>query len=89
MQTRDSARTDRAIVANGVDVAERRSGGMRQTTLLAVTALVGGLLLIALTAVLIMCWELHPLVMLAVGSALVWLATRLAGKVLSPDARAR
>lgn len=57
----------------------RLVGGMGRATLTALWALVGSAVLIAVGAVLSICWDLHPLLMVGVAAVMVWLGTRIAG----------
>jgi VIT1/CCC1 family predicted Fe2+/Mn2+ transporter len=52
---------------------------LRQTTVIAVSALAGCVLLIGAFAVLSLAWTVHPLLTIVAAVALFWVGARLAG----------
>ena len=67
--------------------AQRPFGPMRQATLTALTALAGCLVLIAIGAMMSICWAVHPLLTVAAGIAVSWLASRVIGYSLRSGGR--
>jgi hypothetical protein len=59
--------------------------GLGHAAAVAGTALIGCLALIALVAILSLCWSVQPGLMVVVGLALGWVGLRVAGRLLSPD----
>jgi hypothetical protein len=89
MHTRERTRVSRAIFPDTVVDVRGRPAGIRHTTLLTLTALVGCLALIALVATLILCWTVHPMLTIAVAAALIWPGSRLVAKAFVTDGRSR
>ena len=56
--------------------------GMGRATLTALSALVGGALLITLGATMSICWTIHPLLTLVAGAAVLWAASRAIGHAM-------
>jgi hypothetical protein len=84
MQTRERAQRVTA------DLKAGRTGvlaGFGRTAVMAGSALLASLLLIAAVAMVSMCWEIHPLLTVAAVIALGWALTRLAALVLTSGRR--
>lgn len=60
---------------------------MRQATLTALAALTACALIITLGAGMSICWAIHPLLTLAAGAGVLWLASRVAGHALRTHCR--
>jgi hypothetical protein len=79
MHTREHVRP--AVTRTGDAVSPRLFRGLGRTTIMALTAFVGCLLLIAYGATVSMCWMIHPLLSALAGVGLAWLIARLAGRL--------
>jgi len=84
METREGAR--RGAPAP-LEHATHWAQGMGRATLSALSALVGGALLITLGATMSICWTIHPLLTVIAGVAVLWLVSRLVGVAFRHDSR--
>jgi ABC-type branched-subunit amino acid transport system permease subunit len=84
MHTRDEVRP---AVTQGVAGRPRLLDGLGRTTLMALGALSGCLMLIAYGATVSVCWMIHPLLSALAGVVLGWVVVRVAGKLLWCSAR--
>lgn len=87
MHTRDDVRRTSAPTAGAS--GDRLLDGLGRTTLTAVLALLGCLVLVVFGATVSMCWMVHPALSALATVGLAWLAARAAGRIFWTGARSR
>jgi fatty acid desaturase len=87
MHTREDLRPAEAVSSEAGDGL--LLAGLGRTTLVAVTALAGCLLLIAFGAAMSLCWMVHPLLFALAGAGIAWLVARVAPRLFRAPARNR
>lgn len=87
MHMRDDARPALITAHGTATTGVHWYQGLGRTTALALTALTGCGVLIALGATVSLCWMIHPLLSAVAGVGIAWLMARTAGRALRATPR--